>query len=48
MGDYPTTRKLCPESDGIKLVSCPVQQLCAPEFHGEDALARTANCYSEK
>src|SRR5712672_2421845 len=22
MGDYPTSRKLCPESDGIKLVSC--------------------------
>jgi hypothetical protein len=22
MADYPTSGKLCPESDGIKLVSC--------------------------
>src|SRR5258708_20574094 len=40
MGDYPTSRKLCPESDGIKLVSCPVQQLFAPEFQSKDALRK--------
>jgi hypothetical protein len=27
MGDYPTSRKLCPESDGIKLVSWLVLRL---------------------
>src|SRR5258707_13756060 len=40
MGDYPTSRKLCPESDGIKLVSCPVRQLFAPEFQSKDALRK--------
>jgi hypothetical protein len=30
MGDYPTSAELCPESDGIKLVSCfcPIHPFC--------------------
>jgi hypothetical protein len=48
MGDYPTSRKLCPESDGIKLVSYLMQRLFAPEFHCKDARVRTVPCYSGK
>jgi hypothetical protein len=49
MGDYPTRRKLCPESDGIKLVSRLVLSLSARKVPLQDAgAALRAYCYSGK
>jgi hypothetical protein len=48
MGDYPTSGKLCPESNGIKLVSRPWSGHFRTVFFCEDQSPPNENqcCYS--